>query len=194
MSELHLESLREVHGRKGAYAFLRKQLLRSYARVIEWTTLLPGRRLNLDRVESWLFVGGAVRPVDYPRLQALGITAVVDLRAERQDDAERLRALGIEYLNLPAPDHFAPRQAQLAEGARWMQERVEAGGSVYVHCQHGVGRAPLQALCLLVARGESPDAAYRKLRAARWQATLNDRQLAALAEFAGSSAAGTTVS
>ncbi len=181
---MSLDLLRAVHGPRGGRSFLRKQLLRSYARLVEWTTLLPGRRLNLDRVEERLFVGGAVRRADYPRLKALGITAVVDLRAERQDDVAALRALGIDYLNLPAPDHFALQRGQLEAGVAWMRARLEAGGSIYVHCQHGVGRAPLQALCLMVGRGEAPDAAYRRLRQARWQATLNDRQLEALAQFA----------
>jgi len=180
---MSLDLLRAVHGPTGVRAFVRKQVLRSYARVVEWTTLLPGRKLNLDRVEDWLFVGGAVRSADYGRLRALGITAVVDLREERQDDANALRALGIDYLNLPAPDHYAPEQSQLLEGVAWMRARLAEGGKLYIHCQHGVGRAPLQALCLMVAMGQTPDQAYRKLREARWQATLNDRQLNALAEF-----------
>lgn len=183
---MSLELLRAMHTRPGAWGFLRKQVLRSYARVIEWTTVLPGRELNLDRITDSLWVGGEIRRSQYRRLAALGITAVVDLRAERRDDAQALSALGIEYLNLPAPDHFAPVREQLELGVAWMLPRVKRGGRVFVHCQHGVGRGPLMGLCLMVAQGEAPDAAYRRMREMRWKAALNDRQLEALADFAES--------
>lgn len=181
---MSLDLLRAVHARPGPWGFFRRQVLRSYARMVEWSTKLHRRTLNLSRVSGYLFVGGHVPRVHYRRLAALGITAVVDLRAERQDDSRALTALGIEYVNLPAPDHFAPSRAQLEEGVNWMLSRVERGGRVFVHCEHGVGRGPLMGLCLMVALGESPDAAYRTLRGQRWQATLNDRQLEALADFA----------
>lgn len=175
--------LHDVHRPKGRGAWLRKQILRSYARLVEWTTLLPGRALNLNALTPFLFVGGGIARADYPRLKALGITAVIDLRSERKDDEAALNALGVELLHLPAKDRFAPSLVQLKQGVDWAQKRIEQGGTVYVHCQHGVGRAPLMALCILVARGQTAPAAYAELRARRWQATLNDRQLAALQAF-----------
>jgi protein-tyrosine phosphatase len=176
--------LREVHHVPGVRGWVRKQVLRSVARVVEWTTKLPGRGMNVSRVNEWLWVGGSVPRSQYKALAAEGITAVIDLRAERCDDAAALATLGIELLNLPVTDRYPPSVEQLMRGVEWAVPRLEAGGRIYTHCEHGVGRGPLMGLAVMVARGAEATAAYRALRQARWQATLNDRQLRGLADFA----------
>ncbi len=175
--------LRDVHRVPGVRGWVRKQVLRSVARVIEWTTKLPGRPLNVSRVTPQLLVGGHVPKSAYPQLQALGVTHVIDVRQERSDDAAALRALGIELLHLPAPDRYAPSVTQLQQGVAWALPRIAQGGQVYAHCEHGVGRGPLMGLAILVAQGWDATEAYKKLREARWQSTLNDRQLEGLVRF-----------
>ncbi|AEI63211.1 dual specificity phosphatase [Corallococcus macrosporus] len=175
--------LREVHHVPGVRGWVRKQVLRSVARCVEWTTKLPGRGLNVSRVNDWLYVGGAVPRSRYAELKARGITAVIDVRGERCDDAEALKALGIELLNLPVTDRYPPSVEQLMRGVAWALPRLEQGGTLYTHCEHGVGRGPLVGLAVMVARGWEAPAAYRELRQARWQSTLNDRQLNGLADF-----------
>lgn len=176
--------LRDVHHVPGVKGWVRKQVLRSVARVVEWTTKLPGRReLNVSRVGDWLHVGGSVPPARYAELKARGITAVIDLRAERVDDAKALAALGIELLSLPVADRYPPSVDQLLSGVEWALPRLQRGGVLYTHCEHGVGRGPLMGLAVMVARGWDAPTAYRELRRARWQCTLNDRQLQGLADF-----------
>jgi protein tyrosine phosphatase (PTP) superfamily phosphohydrolase (DUF442 family) len=175
--------LRDVHHVPGVRGWVRKQVLRSVARVVEWTTKLPGQGLNISQVEDWLWVGGSVPRSQYGALAARGITAVIDLRAERSDDAAALAALGIELLHLPVVDRYPPSVAQLRQGVEWALPRVAAGGKLYAHCEHGVGRGPLMGLAVMVARGWEAHEAYRTLRKARWQSTLNDRQLEGLADF-----------
>jgi len=175
--------LREVHHVPGARGWVRKQVLRSVARCVEWTTKLPGRGLNVSQVNDWLYVGGSVPRSRYAELKARGITAVIDVRGERCDDAEALAALGIELLNLPVTDRYPPSVEQLMRGVAWALPRLEQGGRLYTHCEHGVGRGPLVGLAVMVARGWEAPAAYRELRRARWQSTLNDRQLNGLADF-----------
>jgi predicted protein tyrosine phosphatase len=175
--------LREVHHVPGVRGWVRKQVLRSVARCVEWTTKLPGQGLNVSRVNDWLHVGGSVHPTRYAELKALGITAVIDLRAECVDDAKALAALGLELLNLPVTDRYAPSVEQLLRGVEWALPRLEQGGHLYAHCEHGVGRGPLMGLAIMVARGWDAPRAYRELRKARWQSTLNDRQLQGLADF-----------
>ncbi|WP_163997622.1 protein-tyrosine phosphatase family protein [Pyxidicoccus caerfyrddinensis] len=175
--------LRDVHHVPGVRGWVRKQVLRSVARCVEWTTKLPGQGLNVSRVNDWLHVGGGVPRSRYAELKARGITAVIDLRAERCDDAKALAALGIEFFHLPVTDRYPPSVEQLMRGVEWALPRVEKGGHLFTHCEHGVGRGPLMGLAVMVARGwEAPDA-YRELRKARWQSTLNDRQLGGLADF-----------
>jgi predicted protein tyrosine phosphatase len=182
---MSIEHLRQVHLKPGVRGWVHRHGLRVYARLIEWSTKLPLRRqLNIDRVSHWLLVGGHIPVKSYAHLKAMGVTHVIDMRGERQDDREALKALGIELHNVPVPDHFTPSRAQLEEAVRWGLAAVEKGGQVYAHCEHGVGRGPLMGLSMMVARGQDPEEAYRELRGARWKAALNDRQLEALADYA----------
>jgi hypothetical protein len=104
-----------------------------------------------------LAVGGCFpmdRTVDLA--EAHGIRAVVDLRAEAVDDAELLRASGIELLHLPTPDLAPADHEHLEAGVEFVSDRLERGENVLIHCQHGIGRAPLLALCVLIDMGWRP--------------------------------------
>ncbi len=157
--------------------------LRLVARLHEYASDLVPTTLNLSWITDTLAVGGSFRRRDIRRLAALGITAVIDARAEAADDEVALAQHGIELLRLPAPDRYALSPEQLELGARWALERIAAGGKVLVHCEHGVGRGPLLGAAVLVAGGQSAPEALRLLRRKRWQAAPNDRQLEALLRF-----------
>ena len=85
-----------------------------------------------------------------------GIRAVVDLREEDCDDATALRAAGIELLHLPTPDMKPARHEQLEAGVAFVRDQLVRGGRVLIHCQHGIGRSALLALCVLVDQGWEP--------------------------------------
>jgi len=84
------------------------------------------------------------------------IRAVVDLRAEACDDKAALSAAGIELLHLPTPDLEPATHGHLERGVAFVRERVRRGDKVLVHCQHGIGRSALLALCVLVDDGWQP--------------------------------------
>jgi protein-tyrosine phosphatase len=88
-----------------------------------------------------------------------GVAAVVDLRREERDDEERLRAAGLDFLHLPTPDMEPATVAMIDEGVEFVSRHVDRGQRVLIHCQHGIGRAPLLALCVLVDQGWEPLAA-----------------------------------
>lgn len=85
-----------------------------------------------------------------------GIGAVIDLRQEDCDDVERLRAAGIDFLHLPTPDLEPANVAMLDEGVRFARDRTDRGRKILIHCQHGIGRSALLALCVLVDQGWEP--------------------------------------
>jgi protein-tyrosine phosphatase len=165
------------------YNLLGKLWLRGVARILEYSTRIHRQTLNLSRITDQLVVGGSVPTRAYPRLKAMGVTAVIDLREEAKDDEAALNKLGIELLYLPATDRYAASQDQLRRGVEWAMERINRGGQVYTHCKHGVGRGPLMGLAILVAQGQTASSALKLLRSKRWQAAPNDRQLAALLDF-----------
>jgi predicted protein tyrosine phosphatase len=85
-----------------------------------------------------------------------GIRAIVDLREEDRDDEEQLRAAGIDFLHLPTPDLEPASMAMLERGVDFVRRHIAAGEPVLIHCQHGIGRSALLALCVLVDQGWDP--------------------------------------
>jgi protein-tyrosine phosphatase len=108
-------------------------------------------------VTDELAVGGAF-PSKVASELALShaIRAVVDLRAEDCDDQAVLGAAGIDLLHLPTPDLEPASHEHLDKGVDFVRERMRRGEKVLVHCQHGIGRSALLALCVMVDDGWEP--------------------------------------
>lgn len=152
---------------------------KGFARVAEFTP----SRLNFSWINEQLAIGGAFRTADIRSLDGLGITAVVDCREEASDDEAELARHGIKFLRLPTPDAHELSQESLDTGVDWIRDRLDEGDKVYVHCFHGVGRAPLLGSCVLVSQGESAPEALKIVKSRRWQASPNEEQLGALLKF-----------
>jgi protein tyrosine phosphatase (PTP) superfamily phosphohydrolase (DUF442 family) len=162
---------------------LRRIGLRILARLLEWATDLQPKQLNYSDVTPHLAVGGAFRKRQIKHLTQRGVSAVIDCRLEASDDAAALDQAGIAFLHVPTLDRHGFTVPQMERGVNWALERIAAGGRVFVHCEHGVGRGPLLACGVLVAQGDTAPQALRRVRAARWQALPNDRQLTVLLDF-----------
>lgn len=141
-------------------------------------------KLNLSWVTNHLAVGGRVHPHDIPALARLGVTAVVDTRSEYCDDVNAMAKEHIELLHLPTPDTYPLSVEQLRQGASWVQERMQNGGRVLIHCEHGVGRSVLLTCAALVYGGMNAQDALALVQEKRWQASPNHRQVVRLKEFA----------
>lgn len=140
-------------------------------------------RLNMSWVTKNLAVGGRIRPEDIAAVARAGITHVVDTRSEHRDDAQALAKEHIELLYLPTRDTQAMTVEQLMEGAQWVNQRMEQGGRVLIHCEHGVGRSVLLTCAVLVYGGMSAQDALRLIQEKRWQAAPNHKQVVRLREF-----------
>jgi protein tyrosine phosphatase (PTP) superfamily phosphohydrolase (DUF442 family) len=139
--------------------------------------------LNMSWITPYLAVGGRVRAEDVQRLARSGVTRVVDTRSEYQDDEQALESEGILLLYLPTQDTYPLSIEDLQRGAEWINQQIEAGERVLIHCEHGVGRSVLLTAASLVASGMSSRAAVRLIQRRRWQAAPNHRQLGRLQEF-----------
>jgi rhodanese-related sulfurtransferase len=113
---------------------------------------------------------GACFPMERARHLAEnhGIAAVIDLRAEDRDDEAALRDAGIALLHLPTPDLEPATHAHLEKGVAFARERLARGDRILIHCQHGIGRSALLALCVLVDHGWKPLDALRHAKDRRW--------------------------
>jgi predicted protein tyrosine phosphatase len=141
--------------------------------------------LDLDFVAPGLAVGASYPAEGAARLAAdHGIARVVDLRAEDCDDEALLRRHGIRFLHLPTVDARAVSQRMLREGVAFVSAGLDAGEAVLVHCQHGIGRSPLLALCALVDRGAAPLAALEAAKRSRPIISPTPEQLEAFRVYA----------
>ena len=141
--------------------------------------------LDLHFVAPGLAVGASYPMEAAARLAAEhGIARVVDLRVEECDDEAVLRGHGIRLLHLPTQDTRAVSQRMLRDGVAFVGEGLDAGERVLVHCQYGIGRSALVALCVLVERGLPPLAALERAKGARPAISPSPEQLEALRRFA----------
>jgi hypothetical protein len=124
---------------------------------------------NLTFVTDALAVGGSFPAEEAGRLaRDLGIRAVIDLRAEDCDDEAVLRSHGLTFLHLPTLDHHAVAPTMLEDGVAFGNRHLDRGERVLVHCEHGIGRSALLALCILVSRGLGPLEALELAKDRRW--------------------------
>ena len=145
----------------------------------------PIRRVS--QVTPQLHVGGQYRQRGWPRLAARGVTAVVNVRAEFDDDAAGIAPP--RYLHLPAADDAPPTLEQLRAGVAFIAEEVARGGAVYVHCGAGVGRAAVMAAAYLVSTGLAPEQAWARIRQVRPFVRPNPLQVTQVERFAAQESA-----
>ncbi len=137
---------------------------------------------SVSQITPQLHVGGQYRRRGWPKLAARGVTAVVNLRIEFDDDAAGIAPERCLYL--PTVDDDPPTLEQLHTGVVFMAEEIAQGGGVYVHCGAGVGRAATMAAAYLVSTGLTPDDAWAKIREVRPFIRPKPAQVAQVESFA----------
>jgi protein-tyrosine phosphatase len=104
-----------------------------------------------------------------------GADAVVSLleRHEAQDlgldqESKYCEANEMEFYSLPIVDRSVPdSDADAMRLLTVLEEALDRGKNVVIHCRQGIGRAGLIASTLLVERGVTPSEAVRRVGAAR---------------------------
>ena len=120
---------------------------------LHWTfdKLYPAIRFVYERVQGhpWfqsidanLWMGGApTYDRDYDFIIQEDITAVVDVRAERESDLALFDRHGIDHMKLEVLDVLVPSPEALDAGTEFIDKHIRAGGKVLVHCAKGRGRS-----------------------------------------------------
>jgi predicted protein tyrosine phosphatase len=140
--------------------------------------------IDLHFVSPGLAVGGCFPVGAAARLAAEhAIRRVVDVRTEARDDELELRTHGILLLHLPTEDTTAISHDRILRGVAFVSEGLDRGERVLVHCQYGIGRSALLALCVLVSRGAAPLEAMERAKRARRVVSPSPAQLHAFIGF-----------
>ncbi|HEY6569624.1 MAG TPA: dual specificity protein phosphatase [Candidatus Limnocylindrales bacterium] len=161
--------------------------------------LYPAIRFTYERLlgHAWfsqvvprLWLGGApTYRRDHDALLADGITAVLDIRAERPPDRAFYEAHGISYRRLPVPDMDVPTEDDLTRAVDWINAQLAADRTVLVHCAKGRGRsATVLAAYLMREDGMSFDEARELLHSKRALAKLEARHRRVLESWIASQA------
>jgi len=120
---------------------------------------------------------------------------VVSLTEQPEMDAARAGTLGalladrnISWQHMPVVDFGVP---EAKNDRSWdclvaqIVSILDAGGRVLVHCKGGRGRSGMVLLRVMIERGEDPEDALRRLRAARPGAVETEEQFAWAAQTKG---------
>ena len=151
---------------------LRRRLAEQGFRVTAWwaadhaVRIISGAPLrSVSQITPRLHVGGQYRGRGWSRMRARGITAVVNMRVEFDDQESGIAPP--RYLHLHVVDDQAPTLEQLRTGCAFIAEEVAREGVVYVHCGSGIGRAATMAAAYLIDTGRTEEEAWALIRTAR---------------------------
>ena len=128
-----------------------------------------GRAPDHYRVEPSLFAGahpgagGADAARAVAALRAAGVTAFVDLTMPGELPAYAALAAPAAHHPRPIGDFGVPGDDELLATLDLLDELLEAGARVYLHCHAGVGRTGTVVACRLVRAGATPEEALAHL-------------------------------
>jgi len=126
-------------------------------------TLLPGRRdyrRNLGRDLASLRDEGANRILCLVPFEELEQYGVGDLLSAYRDQ-------GLDVHHLPTVDQKVCSVEDMTRALRWVDEGIEGGESVVVHCVGGLGRSGMAVASYLKMRGATAEEALAEVRRAR---------------------------
>jgi len=97
-----------------------------------------------------------------------GVTAVLNMCYEWEDHVALYESLGVRYHRERVIDYTVPSREQLLRAARFVDQCVTDGRTLYCHCKAGKGRSTCALLAYyLVFAGASPEAAWTAMKKRR---------------------------
>ncbi len=136
-------------------------------------------------------LGGVPRPGivatlehDLEALKRLGVTLLVTLEETLTVDGDALARHEIGQLFFPIVDMEAPSVDAAIAHCQEIEDRIDDGDIVAIHCRAGLGRTGTMLACQLVYRGVSALSAIERVRRVRPRSIQSDPQVELITMFA----------
>lgn len=107
------------------------------------------------KINDFLYVGSQHGAVGKYILKKNGITSILNLRKEFDDEVNRLTLE--DYCCIPIIEFTSPKIEQIWYGIEFIEKSIRKGRKVYIHCSEGISRAPTMALAYLIDLGMTLD-------------------------------------
>ncbi|MEL7496352.1 MAG: dual specificity protein phosphatase family protein [Planctomycetota bacterium] len=129
-----------------------------YARTIFYPTLgwnmLLGRWLKVrnwyDFITPEVIVGAFPFARDVPKMASDGVKAVVNTCEEYPGPVEAYSRYDIDQFRMPTVDFTHPEYEDVCRAVEFVQNHVDRGDVVYIHCKAGRARSATVAICWLM--------------------------------------------
>ena len=144
----------------------------------------PQNQLEFNYIADGIYIGtNRCCQMDFDAvLVKEEITYDISLEKERIDAPYGVTS----YVWIPVEDHQAPTQEQIEFGVFVLEKIVAMGKKVYVHCKNGHGRAPTLVAAYFIKQGNTVDEAIAIIKEKRQTTHLEEVQVQALHQWAGS--------
>jgi protein-tyrosine phosphatase len=130
----------------------------------------PGRLGVVPRPRGGDWLADEVRSWRASDLDVVASLLTPDEVAELglREEETLAREQGLEYYSFPIPDYSVPQsRAELLRFINRLEEALESGKNVAVHCRAGIGRSSVVVASLLVSAGLEPEEAFHRIEKAR---------------------------
>ena len=121
-----------------------------------WWNVLLGRIICVrnwwDDVNEHVVLGALPFESDVENLADVGIGAVVNTCVEYGGPVNAYKEFGIEQLRVPTTDFTHPSLQSVEKAVDFMEQQIENGKRVYVHCKAGRARSATVVACWLIKR------------------------------------------
>lgn len=149
--------------------------------------------VSRDKLLAGAYPGGESEEATRRKVQSLlhaGIDCIIDLTQPGDSFFPYMKLLEseckdfgvqVERLNFPIPDFGAPAPGQMTQILNAIDQNLEKGKRVYIHCVGGIGRTGMTVACYLIRHGLDGSEALVELEnlrkeAASWWRTSPESQ------------------